>query len=70
MRRDLQTSNKAALGKYLMQINWPRLFTPLVNCEEQWQVFQEVIHSGLEIIMPSKPVKICMADVPWMNEFK
>ena len=68
MRRDLQTSNKVALGRYLTQINWPLLFTPLVSCEENWQVFQDVIHSGLDTIMPAKPVKICTADVPWMNE--
>ena len=68
MRRDLRTSNKAALGRYLTQINWPLLSTPLVSCEEKWQVFQDVIHSGLDTIMPAKPVKICSADVPWMNE--
>ena len=68
MRRDLRTSNKAALGRYLTQIDWPLLFTPLVSCEEKWQVFQDVIHSGLDTIMPAKPVKICSADVPWMNE--
>ena len=68
MRRDLRTSNKAALGRYLTQINWPLLFTPLVSCEEKWQVFQDVIHSGLDTIMPAKPVKICSADVPWINE--
>ena len=68
MRRDLRTSNKAVLGRYLTQINWPLLFTPLVSCEEKWQVFQHVIHSGLDTIMPVKPVKISTADVPWMNE--
>ena len=68
MRRDLRTSNKAALGRYLTQINWPPLLTPLVSCEEKWQVFQDVIHSGLDTIMPAKPVKICTADVPWMTE--
>ena len=68
VRRNLQTSNKAALGRYLMQVNWPLLFTPLVSCEEKWQVFQDVIHSGLDTIMPAKPVKISTADVPWMNE--
>ena len=68
MRRDLRTSNKVALGRYLMQIKWPLLFTPLVSCEEKWQVFQDVILSGLDTIMPAKSVKICTADVPWMNK--
>ena len=68
MRRDLRTSNKAALGRYLTQIDWPLLSSPLESCEEKWQVFQDVIHSGLDTIMPVKPVKICTADVPWMNE--
>jgi len=60
--------NKAVLCRYLMQINWPLLFIPLMSCEEKWQVFQEVTHSGLKIIMPAKSVKICAAVVPWMNE--
>ena len=68
MRCDLRKSNKAALGRYLTQINWPLLVTPLVSCEEKWQVFHDVIHSGLDTIRPAKPVKICTADVPWMNE--
>ena len=46
MRRDFPTSNKAALGRYRAQIKCPLLFTPLVSCEEKWQVFQDVIHSG------------------------
>ena len=58
MRRYLRTSNKAALGRYLTQISWPLLFTPLVSCEEKWQVFQNVIHSGLDTNMPAKPVSI------------
>ena len=39
-----------------------------MSCEEKWQVFQDVIRSGLDTIMPVKPLKICTADVPWMNE--
>ena len=62
MRYDLRTSNKAALGRYLTQRNWPLLFTPLVSCEEKWQVFQDVIHSGLDTIMLAKPIMICTAD--------
>ena len=62
MRHDFRTSIKAALGRYLTHINWPLLFTPLVSCEEKWQVFKDVIHSGLDTIMPAKPVKICTAE--------
>ena len=68
MRRYLRTSNKAALGRYLTQINWHLLFTRVVSCEEKWQVFQDVIHSGLDSIIPAEPVKICTADVRWMNK--
>ena len=42
-----------------------------VDQESFWlrdQVFQDVMHSGLDSIMPAKPVKICTADAPWMNE--
>lgn len=45
-------------------MNWSLFFTSLVSCE----VFRDVIHSGLHTIMPAKPVKICTADVPRMNE--
>ena len=62
------SKQQGSIGKIsIMQINWPRLFIPLVSCEEKWQVFQSVIHLSLDTIIPAKPIKIRTADAPWTN---
>ena len=65
-KRDLRTSSKAALGRYLTLIDWPLLFAPLSDCEEMWNTFSEVVSTGLDTLMPEKEYRVCAADAPWM----
>ena len=71
----LQSQKSSSLEKMVQITYW------LLECSKQdsltlerlcvqplLQVFQDVIHSGLDTIMPAKTVKICTADVPRMNE--
>ena len=66
-KRDLRTSSKAALGRYLTLIDWPLLFAPLSDCEEMWNTFSEVVSTGLDTLMPEKQYRVCAADAPWMT---
>ncbi|XP_048587796.1 uncharacterized protein LOC5511459 [Nematostella vectensis] len=52
IKRDLRTSSKAALGRYLISIDWSLLFAPLSDCDQMWNTFIEVVSTGLDIIMP------------------
>ena len=60
MGRDPCASNNAALARYLT-------LAPLDSCEKR-KVFQDVVHTGLDILMPVKQIRTCTADAPWMNQ--
>ena len=66
-RRDLRESRKAELGRYLGSIDWAFLFSPLESCGKRMGVFQEVIQTGLDTILPLKKVRFNIKDAPWMN---
>ena len=58
LRRDLRLSRKAELGRYLGTMDWRVLFTGLQSCEELLGVFQKVLYTGLELLMPVKRERI------------
>ena len=68
LKRDLRPSRKAELGRYLSGIDWHRLFNGLERCEKLLKVFQEVISTGLDLLMPLKRVRINTRDAPWMSD--
>ena len=51
-KRDYRASRKAEMGRYLSLVDWSLLVTPLDSCEEMWNVFHGVVHSGLDLLMP------------------
>ena len=63
---------KSVVGSYgdglLSSIDWTLMLSPLDTCENMWSVFHEVVHSGLDTIMPEKQIRIHPADAPWMNQ--
>ena len=66
LKRDLRPSRKAELGRYLSGMDWHRLFNGLERCEKLLEVFQQVISTGLDLLMPLKRVRINTGDAPWM----
>jgi hypothetical protein len=66
--RDQRKSRKLEMGRYLSSIDWTLMLSPLDTCENMWTVFHEVVHSGLDTIMPEKQIRIHPADAPWMNQ--
>ena len=48
--------------------DWSQLFAPLDSSEEKWLVFHEVIHNGLNLLMPEKRMEVSTVDAPWMNK--
>ena len=67
-RRDRGASRKASMGRYLASLDWAVLFTSLESCKEMMQVFQEMVHTGLDLLMPVKQTRVCTADAPWMTQ--
>lgn len=64
LKRDLRPSRKAELGRYLSGIDWHRLLNGLECCENLLEVFQQVISTGLDLLMPLKSVRINTRDAP------
>lgn len=64
LKRDLRPSRKAELGRYLSGIDWHRLLNGLECRENLLEVFQQVISTGLDLLMPLKRVRINTRDAP------
>ena len=58
LKHHLQPSRKAELGRYLCSLEWPLLLSPLETCDELLSVFEQVIHSGLDVLMPARKVRM------------
>ncbi len=65
-KRDTRTSRKLELGRYLNSIKW---FTvdSLVNCEDKLELMKNLIHNGLNYIMPIQRKKVHVNDCPWIT---
>ena len=68
LKRDKRTSRKAELGRYMAVLKWDTLFSPIETCEELVDVFNNVVSTGLNILMPIKKIRINLADAPWMTQ--
>ena len=55
------------MGRYLSSINWASILAEH-NCETKWNIFHDVVLTGLDLLMPTKEIKISVADAPWMNQ--
>ena len=66
IKRDRRASHRAELGRYLSSINWVSILADK-NCENMWNIFHNVVLTGLDLLMPTKEIKISVDDVPWMN---
>ena len=67
-KRDSRASCKAAMGRYLCALDWPLLFNSLESCEELLNTFQQVISTGLDLLMPLRKIRAIPSDVPWMSQ--
>ncbi|XP_068752751.1 uncharacterized protein [Montipora capricornis] len=67
LKRDKRESRKAELGRYLSVIDWSVLFSSSSDCQEMLNIFNKVIHIGLDII-PIKRVRVNTRDAPWMTD--
>ena len=49
-------------------VAWPALFSSLDCCEDMLNVFYKALHTGLDLLMPVKRVRVNISDVPWMTQ--
>ena len=48
----MRASRKAELGRYLSVMDWSVLFSSIDKCKDLINVFQEVISTGLDSMLP------------------
>lgn len=68
LKRDLQPSRKAGIGRYLCSLDWPLSLSSLETCDELLCVFEQVIHTGLDPLMPVRKVRMNTRDAPWITQ--
>ena len=44
------------MGRYLCALDWPPFFNSLESCEELLNTFQQVISTGLDLLMPLRKI--------------
>ena len=67
LKRDKRESRRAELGRYFATIDWQLLFSSASGCQDMLDILHNVIHTGLDILMPVKRVRVNKSDVPWMT---
>ena len=67
-KRDMPASRKAELGRYLSIMDWDLLLSSRETCDELERTLRKVIHTGFNIIMPVKKVRINPKDAPRMTQ--
>ena len=68
LKRDFRPSRKAEMGRYLSSLDWPLLFVSLESCDALLNVFEEVIHKGLELLIPVSKVRLNTRGATWMTQ--
>ncbi len=64
MKRDHRPSRRAEFGRYLCSIDWSLIISNQISCEEMWNIFYNVVFTGLEVLMPSKEIQLSTTDAP------
>jgi len=54
------------MRRYLSSLDWPLLFGSLKSCDALLSVVEEVIHTGLDLLISK--VRLNARDSPWMTQ--
>ncbi|CAB4007293.1 Hypothetical predicted protein, partial [Paramuricea clavata] len=70
-KRNINPSSKRALGRYLNSIDWPQIIPSTNDCDQLSNMIQNIVLTGVNILMPMTRSKKCPVDAPWItNHFK
>ena len=63
-KRDKRERRKAELGRYLCVIDWTMLFSSSNCCQQILDIFNKVLHTGPDLLMPIRRVRVNTSDAP------
>ena len=67
-KRDKRECRRAELVRYLCAIYWTMLISSANCCQDMLDIFNKVLHTGLDLLMPVRGVRVNTSDTPWMND--
>ena len=67
LKRDKRERRRAEPGRYFGTMDWQTLFSSANCCQDMLDILHNVIHTGLNILMPVRRVRVNTSDVPWMT---
>ena len=56
------------MGRFLCSLDWPLLFGSLESCVALFSVFEDVKHTGLDLLVPVSKVQLNTRDASWMTQ--
>lgn len=65
--RDLRPSNRLAVRSYLKLVDVPSILKNAVSCEGKVSMFEEIVKTGLDNIIPLRSKTIQLNEPPWMT---
>lgn len=65
--RDLRPSSRLAMGTYLQQVNVPALLNTVDTCAEKVTLFESIVKTGLDLVLPLRSKTIHLNEPPWFN---
>ena len=66
--RDLRTTKRLAIRKYLEEVDLDLLVGTKVSCEEKTNTLEFAIKLGMDTLLPLRSKKLSINDPPWINE--
>ncbi|KAL9988403.1 hypothetical protein ACROYT_G002841 [Oculina patagonica] len=66
--RDLRTTKRLAIRKYLEEVDLDLLVGTKVSCEEKTNTLESVIKLGMDTLLPLRSKKLSVNDPPWINK--
>ena len=65
-KRDMRKTRMQELGRYLSLLDWD-ILNHATSCEAKQQLFEDLVNTGLDIIMPLKKSQMHSNNPPWIT---
>ena len=65
--RDLRPNNRLSMRTYLQEVDAHTLVSNADSCEEKTSIFESIIQTGLNSILPLRSKTVHSSEPPWLN---
>ena len=65
--RDLRPNNRLSMRTYLQEVDAHTLVSNADSCEEKTSIFESIIQTGLNSVLPLRSKTVHSSEPPWLN---